>query len=112
MDKMAADCGYYKFFYEAVTAGIACGLSHPVEWMVNIHRLPGGSMHPDYYKTIESYLPRALVDIFKNSNMRLPKNADEILNMCNLHYPEGHICRGYFDFLGKEIEKYVKEVRK
>jgi len=103
---------YYKFFYGAVLSGIASGLTHPVEWMINTHRVPGGSMTPEYYREVERYVPRALIDIFEALHLELPRNANEILEMCDSHYPEGHLCRGYFEFLKQDIERCLKKVVK
>jgi len=57
---------YYRFFRNTVLCGIACSLEHPVEWLINIHRV-----------------------IFEALHLELPRNADEILEMCDSHYPEG-----------------------
>jgi len=100
---------YYKFFHFTVTLGLECGLTHPVEWAINVHRTPGGTLSSDYYKKVNRYLPRYLVEIFKCFYLRCPENADEVLKMCDDHYPEGHMCKGYFSALKSEIEKYIKE---
>ena len=101
---------YYKFFYGAVLSGIASGLRYPVEWLINIHRVPGGSMTPEYYQEVERYIPRALIDIYETLHLELPRSADEVLKMCDSHYSEGHLCRGYFEFLKHDIERCLKKV--
>jgi len=117
---------YYKFFHSTVLGGIACGLNHPVEWIINAHRTPGGTLTPAYYWKVEKHVPRFLVEIFKSLFLRLPDSASEVLEMCDLflrlpdsasevlemcdnHYPKGHLCRGYFNFLKVDIEEYLKE---
>ena len=101
---------YYRFFRNTVLCGIACSLEHPVEWLINIHRVPGGSMTTEYYQEVERHIPRALIDIFEALHLELPRNADEILEMCDSHYPEGHLCRGYFEFLRQDIEECLEKV--
>jgi len=100
---------YYKFFHYTVTLGLGCGLDHPVEWIINAHRTPRGTLTPTYYWKVEKYVPRFLVEIFESLFMRSPDSATEVLEMCNNHYPEGHLCRGYFNFLKPNIEEYLKE---
>jgi len=102
---------YYKFFHSTVLGGIACGLNHPVEWIINAHRTPGGTLTPAYYWKVEKHVPRFLVEIFKSLFLRLPDSASEVLEMCDNHYPKGHLCRGYFNFLKVDIERYLKNVK-
>jgi len=100
---------YYKFFHSTVLGGIICGIDHPIEWIINAHRTPGGNLTPEYYQEVEKYVPRFLVEIFESLFMRSPDSATEVLEMCDNHYPEGHLCRGYFNFLKPDIEKYLRE---
>ncbi|MCD6262328.1 MAG: hypothetical protein J7J52_04830 [Deltaproteobacteria bacterium] len=102
---------YHEFFHYAVLAGIASGLQHPVDWLVYVHRMPEENMTPEYYQEVERFLPRLLIDFFGSLNLRLPTNADEVLRMCDKHYPKGHLCRGYFTFLRQDIEKEIKRRR-
>lgn len=102
---------YYRFFHSTVLDGITYGLNHPIEWIINTHRTPGGTLTPAYYRGVEKHTPRFLVDIFKSLFLSRPNNATELLNMCDNYYPEGHLCRGYFSFLKPDIEKYLKENR-
>lgn len=102
---------YYKFFHSIVLNGIMCGLDHPVEWIINAHRTPGGTLPLDYYQKVEKYVPRFLVEIFESLFLRLPTNATEVLEMCDNHYSEGHLCRGYFNFLKTDIEEYLRRIQ-
>ena len=103
---------YYRFFHYVVTLGIASGLRHPVEWLINAHRVPGGTLAPEYYQRVEKNTPRFLTDIFDSLNFGLPNSADDILNMCDEVYPERHLCKGYFQFLKTDIEKYLESFNK
>jgi len=98
---------YLRFFHDVVLTGIACGLDHPIEWIINAHRAPGGSLTQECYQEVEKHTPRFLVEVFENLFMRRPNNATEVLEMCDNHYPEGHLCRGYFNFLKADIERYL-----
>jgi hypothetical protein len=101
---------YYKFFYSTVTAGICCGLGHPIEWIINIHRTPGGTLGDNYYKTVETHVPRFLYELFQNLYLEDPEDADDIIKMCNSHYKNSpnQFCNYYFAFLIPQIQKYIE----
>jgi hypothetical protein len=107
MDHQDAD--YYEFFYWTVAAGVTCGLMHPVEWLINAWRTPGCTLPPEHYESCRKHTPRYLCDIFDFLNMRRAENANEVLEMCDKHYPEGHMCKGFFERTREELDRYIKE---
>ncbi len=102
---------YCEFFHHVVMTGIVCGLRHPVEWVINAHRVPGGALTADYYQWVEKYIPQFLSEIYKATFFREPSSARDVLDMCDAHYPDGHLCKGYFNFLEEKIDEYIKTGR-
>jgi len=102
------DSAYNRFFVSAVKTGWLCGLLHPVEIAINAHRTPGGTLSEEYYRTVEKHLPRFLCEVYEDVLTRTPESAEDVLEFCDSHYHQGHLCRGYFDFLRDDIQKYVQ----
>jgi hypothetical protein len=101
------DCEFYQFVYDTFTCGIICGLQHPIEWAINIHRTPGVSFKPEFYQSVEKHLPRFLCLLYELFNMDPPRTAKNVLQMCDQHYQHNTFCQGYFDFLEPQIDQYI-----
>jgi len=99
---------YLKQFHWIVTSGWVCGLSHPIEWMVNALRTPGGTFSSDYYEQMENITARYLCETYEAVECSEPKDAKDILTWCDDHYPEGHLCKGFFDRFEKNINTYIQ----
>ena len=102
------DCEFYQFVYDTFTCGIICGLQHPIEWAINIHRTPGVSFKPEFYQSVEKHLPRFLCLLYELFNMDPPRTAKNVLQMCDQHYQHNTLCQRYFDFLENQINMYIK----
>ena len=87
---------YLRTFHWIVTSGIVCGLDHPIEWAVNALRTPGATLEEDYYERMYHHLPRFLVEMFEAEHCRESESIEELRSWCDNHYPEGHLCRGFF----------------
>lgn len=103
------ELAYLRFFHFAVTAGIICGLDHPIEWAINAYRTPGGTLSGDHYRDARKHLPRFLCEMFEDLNQKEPEGTDEVLAWCDEHYREGHLARGFFGFLRPEVDRYLEE---
>lgn len=103
---------YLEVFHDIVTGGICCGLQYPIEWAVNAHRVPGGSLTLDYYQELDKYLPQYLYEMFMWDCCTEVKSAQEILDWCDNWYKNNTFCQGYFNYLKDDIDKYIKEKAK
>jgi len=94
---------YYKFFHKVVTYGLASEFDNPIEWLVSA----------DVYGWISrerhaKYIARYMVDIFKATHNRQPKNAKEVLDLWNEYYKDNMLYHNYFKFLKNEIKEVIK----
>lgn len=95
------DAVYNDHFRLMVRDGIACGLSHPIEWLVSYDR---GIFVP-YAKLTEhqEFCNEVALELFELIHERTPNDPDEIDNWINDHYrkPERYCpnCNAYMDLL-------------
>ena len=101
------DNDYLQFFYDTVLTGIICGLEHPIEWIVNADRIPGGTLEGDYYKWIEKHTSRFLYEMYEIYHYEPPKCAKDVLDWCDDHYKHNTMCQKYFNHLESKIQEYI-----
>lgn len=101
------DKKYLTFFYNVVIGGYICGLEHPIEWIVNAHRMAGATLPDEYYTNIEKHVPQFLYEFYEISHLRKAKNSDEIFKWHNDHYKHNTFVRNYWLFLESQIQEYI-----
>lgn len=106
------DTEYLVFFHWVVTSGWICGLDHHLEFLVNAHRTPGGTLAKEYYSNIKKHTPRYLVELYEAINCAGPTNAQEVMDMCDEYYQKGHWCHRFFLPYKDSIDNYIKSHKK
>ena len=98
---------YQQWFYGVVTMGWVCGLTDPVEIIINAYRTPGATLGEEYYERMRKHIPRFLYEAYEYAHLCPPSSAADILEYVNNHYPEHHLCRDFFEPFKQSIQNYV-----
>ena len=96
---------YYREFHWVVHCGFICGLVHPIEWIVNAHRTPGGTLTPEYYEKMNEITGRYLCEMYEAMNAPMPATLDNVIKWCNDYYPEEH----FISNLGESFRPHISE---
>jgi len=78
------DQEYYTYFHAIVSTGIACGLFHPIEWVVNYER-SGHHRYEDIPKVTEA-CDRALREFYELHHLEKPKNDEDVQEWVDKYY--------------------------
>jgi hypothetical protein len=78
------DAVYNKHFRYMVRDGLACGLDHPIEWLVSYSRCI--AIPYDEYAEVTEFCDIVAYELFELMNMKYAKDYNEVQAWIDRHY--------------------------